>query len=226
MPKNISGGKAGDPAPFLTSWALADLHGSGINDDTIREAALFSVIDAARAGRLLNWKGPAKAIVPCLAFPYAHANGYVRLKPEHPRSDENGKAAKYESPVGQPNRCYFPPGVRELFADPSVPLLITEGEKKSLKATQEGYPCIGLVGVDGWSVKRTEAQKKANAPRMLIPDLATIAWKGRRVTIIFDSDAAEKEDVRRAECSLSEALRAAGADVGVVRLPPGEEVAT
>src|SRR5437763_1340594 len=52
-------------------------------------------------------------------------------------------------------------------------------------------------------------------------DPAAVAWPGRRVYIAFDSDLTDKPDVRRAEWHLSEALRAAGADVRAVRLPPG-----
>src|SRR5262249_51539955 len=44
---------------------------------------------------------------------------------------------------------------------------------------------------------------------------------GRQVTIVFDSDAAEKELVRRAEQHLAEAPRAAGAGGRAIRLPPG-----
>ena len=52
-------------------------------------------------------------IVPCLAFPFRRPdgtlNGYTRLKPDNPRT-KNQKPVKYESPVGEQNRPYFPPG--------------------------------------------------------------------------------------------------------------------
>src|SRR5207248_1126878 len=137
--------------------------------------------------------------------------GYVRLKPSKPRIDgRTGKPVKYESPVGRPNRLYIPPGcTRAALADPSVPLLITEGEKKAAKADQEGFPCLGLVGVYGWQKRRPKgADGKGVGLRELIDDLAAVAWQGRVVFLVFDSDAARKKEVRWAGWHLAEALTA------------------
>jgi putative DNA primase/helicase len=98
---------------------------------------------------------------------------------------------------------------------------VTEGEKKAAAATQAGSPCVGLVGVYGWQQPRPRTDGKGQGPRKLIEGLARIPWRGRRVFIVFDSDAAEKREVRWGEWHLARALRAAGAVVKVVRLPPG-----
>jgi hypothetical protein len=133
-----------------------------------------------------------------------------------------GKPRKYESPKGQPNRVYFPPATRALLADPGVPLLLTEGEKKAAKADQEGFACIGLVGVYGWVATRPlKPNGKKSGPLALTSDLAAINWAQRRLTIVFDSDLSEKPEVRLAEWRFAEALLAVGADVKVVHLPPG-----
>ena len=101
--------------------------------------------------------------------------------------------------------------------------MITEGEKKAAKADQEGFPCIGFVGVYGWQKKRARGQEgKAQGERDLIDDLAAIPWQGRPVFLCFDSDAATNPNVRRAEWHLAEALVRHGAVVKIVRLPHGE----
>ena len=73
----------------------------------------------------------------------------------------------------------MPPGVGDVLPDPSRELLLTEGERKSLCASQHGFPCIGLVGVLGWKEKNRQS---------LLPALERIAWKDRPVYIAFDSD--------------------------------------
>src|SRR5262249_48913964 len=80
-----------------------------------------------------------------------------------------------------------------------------------------GYCCIGLPGVWAWQKRRDDRTK----PRELLPDLAALDWKDRKVYVVFDSDAAIKSDVRAAERCLAEGLATKGAIVKVVRLPPG-----
>lgn len=220
----------GDGRPHLAANHLDDLRKSGLTDDTIRAAALRTIDDPAEVGRLLCWRGPARDLGPCLAFPFAAADGsprpFVRLKPSTPRERE-GKPVKYESPIGKGNLAYFPPGTRAALADPSRRLLLTEGEKKALAADQAGIPCIGLVGVYGWQKKRPKgADGKPKGDRELIADLDAVAWQGRTVVIVYDSDAASNPKVLWAEWHLAQALDGRGATVKVVRLPagpPGED---
>jgi hypothetical protein len=213
---------APSPPPLLPHH-LADLRRSGLSDDQIGRCGFYSEPDPAAVGRLLNRSDPkvVAALGPCLCLPFAALDsrpaGYVRCKPDRPRADDKGKLVKYESPVGAPNRAYLPPATRAAVADPAVPLLVTEGEKKAAKADQDGFPCVGLVGVYGWQQKRASG----TGPRALIPDLVAVAWRGRRVYVVYDSDLADKPAVRLAEWHLAEALAAAGADVRAVRLPHG-----
>src|SRR5262249_55889670 len=158
----------------------------------IRAARFTSTSDPERISRYLNWNRPAKDFGPCLVIPFAALDGgddgFHRLKPDKPRkSKSDAKLIKYESPVKKPNRAYFPPGTIPTILTEAAPLVITEGEKKALALTQAGYPAIGLVGVFGWQLKRADKTK----PRKLIKDLAGIAWKGRPITIVFDSDVVE-----------------------------------
>jgi hypothetical protein len=198
-----------------------ELRKSGLSDDQITACA-FHTVYPKEAAELLGWKSPPTKMGPFLAIPFFAANGtpldYVRLKPARPRQ-KDGKPVKYESPMGKPNRAYFPPRTRPALADPAVPLLMTEGEKKAAKADQEGFPCIGLVGVWGWQQGRN--RDNPDAPRELIPDLAAVAWKGRVVTIAYDSDIANNHNVQEAEWRLAQVLRGHGAVVNVLRFPPG-----
>ena len=94
---------------------------------------------------------------------------------------------------------------------------LTEGEKKSLKACQEGLPCIAVSGVWSWRTRQGQ-RDSASVP---IADLDFITWRGRVVYIVFDSDIATKPEVRDAEIALAQELRHRGARVLAVRLPAG-----
>ncbi|QDU25885.1 hypothetical protein ETAA8_09570 [Anatilimnocola aggregata] len=194
------------------------MEGSGLSAETIKAAGIYSEWTPAKLGRILKlderW---VKKLVPAIVFPFARAdgsNGYSRVKPDNPRVDRNEKKIKYESPRGEPNQVYLPPGVADYLQDVRQELLFTEGEKKSAKATQEGFPCLGLVGVYGWKHAKQEC---------LLPELAEIAWHGRKVFIAFDSDLEEKEGVQNAESRLAAALAAQGAIVRCLRIPHGIE---
>jgi hypothetical protein len=144
-------------------------------------------------------KKMASAIVIQYRNPQTNYYDYARIKPDVPRKDAaTDKPIKYESPRGVPNRAFVPPGTVAVLDNPQIDLLITEGEKKAAKADQEGFPCIGLVGVFGWKEKRGER---------LIPDLERMQWQGRRVIIVYDSDLAENQAVADAENRLFACLR-------------------
>jgi putative DNA primase/helicase len=161
-------------------------------------------------------------------IPYRDAQGSdtgnIRLKPDKPLVNDDGRERKYEAPKLRPSRAYFPPGTITALADPTAPLLVTEGEKKALKAEQEGFPCVGLSGVWNWVKKQVEVEPAAGPrQRHLIDDLAAVPWKGRPVYIVFDSDAARNENVREAQFALAVQLMERGAVVKIVNLPDGPE---
>jgi hypothetical protein len=214
----------GRPFPLLPQH-LTDLKRSGLSDTTIAACEFRSLTDPAEIARVLNWQKPAVRLGPCLGIPFFNADGshmgYVRAKPDVPPTF-GGKPAKYLSPKAANVRVYFPPRTREKLSDVAVPLVLTEGEKKCAKADQEGFACVGLVGVDCWSAPRGKGlDGKKVGRRVLHPDLAAISWVGREVTIVFDSDAAGKSQVRRAEKQLADALHRVGAKPKVIRLPAG-----
>jgi putative DNA primase/helicase len=206
----------GDHLPGLLSHHLRQLRESGLNDDTIKVNGIYSETNALKIRSLIGLsENITKKMGAVLVFPFCNTNGdkvYNRIKPDIPRRDRNKKPIKYESPVGEPNQVYLPAGVREKCDNHNCELLITEGEKKSLKATQEGFSTIGLVGVHGW---------KAKSEAKLLPTLQYIEWSGRRVYIVFDSDINEKPAVQNAESWLAHHLKNCGAKVKVARLPDG-----
>jgi P4 family phage/plasmid primase-like protien len=218
-------------ASRLTPRHLADLRKSGLTAETISACDFYSVQAPATVQKLLRWKCYHGELGACLAIPFndqdGKPTGYVRLKPDSPRTakqkDGNGRIVKYESPKGSTNRAFFPPGTLARLHDASVPLVITEGEKKAAAADQHGFASVGVTGVWNWQLKRNrDANGMPTGERELINDLAGIPWKGRLVYLTFDSDAATNRMVLRAESCLAEVLARHDATVRIVRLPAGD----
>lgn len=123
------------------------------------------------------------------------------------------KQRRYTQPAHTPPGVYWPPFTdwAQISAQPEVPILITEGEKKSAASTKMGMPCLGLGGV--WSFR-----SKGLGVRLL-PELRGVVWEGRTVYIAYDSDAVLNRDVCLAELMLADELTREGATVKVLRLP-------
>lgn len=202
--------------PLLANHFLS-LQQRGLSIDTIRAAAFRSCADVSELAAKLNRKSVPRSWGACIEIPYRDDSGavvYSRFRPSNPPIDKkSGKPRKYLQPVGVPPRLYVPQPTRAILKDASAPLIITEGEFKAEAATQHGFHCVGLAGVDCW-----HPRKKLT----LLPDLERIAWKDRTVYIAFDSDAAENENVRRNERELAAVLKAHSVAAKIVRIPPGE----
>jgi P4 family phage/plasmid primase-like protien len=189
--------------------------------------------NATTIRRTLRWGKYSGRYGEALVFPFFDVAGnrlhdYSRIKFTKSRTKGKGAKArkvKYESPLGAPNRPYFPPGCAKELADKAKPIIIAEGEKKSLMAMQmlrERAVTIGLIGVYGWNKPRKKDESgKAEGEWELLPDLAAIDWADRHVFIVFDSDAVTNVAVCWAEYNLAATLRRHGAIVKIVRLPPG-----
>ena len=213
----------------LSEKHLADLRSSGLSDEQIARCGFYTERDPAKVLALLKWKGDRSKFGDCLVFPYFDDKGlrldHVRLKPDIPRARTPGKKpSKYENPLGSKNHFYIPPATGPLLRNVGAPLLFTEGEKKAAKADQEGYACIGLGGVDGWSKSRPKDESGApTGPRKLRNELADLPWRGRLVYIVFDSDQADNYNVRRTQRQLGKALKEEGAVVHLVVLEHGPQ---
>ncbi len=126
------------------------------------------------------------------------------------------KERRYDQRAGTGVRAYFPLTVDWLavLADVSIPILITEGEKKAAKACKEGFITVGLGGVN--NIRRDG---------VFLEELAQLAAGGRLIYIAFDSDKLKKDKhgrqgIRQAEIVLATELRSAGARVITIKLDP------
>jgi hypothetical protein len=134
---------------------------------------------------------------------------------------------KYLCPPGRSNMLYLLNGVEpSLLSDPDLPIVITEGEFKTLalwRLADNELPAgprflpVGVSGVYNWrgTIGKTVGPDGSRLDvKGAISDLDWIVWKGRRVVIAYDSDAVTKEHVRIARSQLAANLRGRGALVG------------
>jgi len=102
--------------------------------------------------------------------------------------------SKYLWPMGMPLTFDIHPDQFDLVYEPKAPVLFTEGTKKAdalLSACRrEGYRAlvIGVSGAYGWRTRINESSVAS-------PDLDEIAWTGREVTLIPDSDVISNSQV-------------------------------
>jgi predicted P-loop ATPase len=122
---------------------------------------------------------------------------------------------------------YVVPGVDfGLLRDQALPVVITEGEFKTLAVwrlanhgsrAQPRFLPLGLSGVYNWrgTIGKTTGPDGSRLDvKGAIPDLDWVNWEGRRVIIAFDADVTAKELVRIARSELAAHLRGRGALVG------------
>jgi Domain of unknown function (DUF3854) len=189
---------------YLNDGHVKELYLSGLTDDTIRAARVFSATSRTTFRMLKYPVGPG------LVFLYD--DGYFRIKADHAQAD----GTKYRAPKDLPTRMYIPAMLdRSRLLDRNEPLIITEGEKKALRAVQDGFTCIAFGGVWNWTYNK--------AP---IADFDAIPWQGRLVLIAFDSDVAFNQQIIEAPYRLAAELRRRGAWVWSVPIPSkvGEKV--
>jgi Domain of unknown function (DUF3854) len=130
-----------------------------------------------------------------------------------PRTGKDGRAYKYEFPKGAGVKLDCPPHCRPMLPDPSIPLWITEGQKKADALASHGLCAIALLGV--WNFKG----KNPFGGTTLLADFDYIALDGRDVRIVFDNDVMTKRAVQQALARLTEHLQRRKAHVTTVYLP-------
>lgn len=210
----------------MLELAREDLARSGISPEEAEEAGLYAVEDCRAE------LGPAFLPVPAIVIPYPDPSGdliqykdargelrdffrvrYLALP--HKATGWKGKVKRYAQPPRSGVHPYFPHlddlDWREVLADPTQPIIITEGEKKALRACLSGHNCIGLGGVYNF-LRQQE----------LVPMLDAATWESRLLYVCYDSDSASNTDIQAAEARLAGELVKRGAKVRVVRLPSTE----
>lgn len=129
------------------------------------------------------------------------------------------KPPKYTQPAGTQPEIYLPPLLdvkwREVLNDPTIPLAITEGEKKAGSGCSNGIPCIGIGGTWNWRSRKLGIQ--------LLPALNAIAWKGRKVRVVLDSDTVDNDGARAGGEWLVAELNRRGAEAALVIVPANGE---
>jgi len=189
----------------------ADLGGSGIDPRYAERADWYST-DGFGVAEVLGHDEQTRngyAYTGGLVIPYTHTTPTTyRVRPDW--GPTKFKMPKYLSRKGAAPRVYIPPQVaRDVFFS-RRPLVVTEGEKKALKASQEGIVCVGFAGCYGWSFRGG-----------VIEDVGKIQLTPNRpVVIILDSDDDDpKHDVQRAAKRLHFHLASRGAKVKTMWLP-------
>lgn len=200
------------------SLMLVDLARSGLDERAAKRLG-YEPLTAAQVSTLTR----GRHAVPAYKIPYydaeGQATGFYRLRflePTH-APDEPDKVIRYWQPSGTEPRAYLSPGLawEALLSDVHEPLCLTEGEKKAATACAHGIPTIGLGGVWSW--------RSSRFGHALLPDLETIAWTNREITVAFDSDLITNPKVQGALSSLGRTLLARGAIVKMLPLPPGPD---
>lgn len=233
----------------LSESALADLRASGLSDGTIHAMRVRMVLP----GEMPGADGGGGYVIP---YFIPGEDDYVRVEEAGvpflrvratARRLASGRivqpfGSKYLQSKGSGTHAYIPPIPDHTdWMDTSIPIIITEGEKKAAKATQEGFLSIGLGGIDAWASTganvpndRVQASAITGHSRIVLTDLMNlkfnelvcdelmfIPWEDRLVTIIFDSDVKEvtKANVFRAAFNFGIWLEKQGAAVRSVVLP-------
>ena len=195
----------------LQAEHLADLHRSGLTDDTVRLQKLRSV-PPHMFSQLLGFDAPAVQSAYLIPFPDPHGGfmDHVRMKIFPPFKDRHGQTVKYLQPRGSGVRLFFALTTLTAAVRGDAPLWLVEGEKKSLAVSQVGLPSVGFCGVEGWHV---------SGSRDLISDFQYLRLSDRRVELVPDGDFSKNGNVRWAIRRFADALRVAGARPRLVRLP-------
>lgn len=154
------------------------------------------------------------------------------FKPDSPKKS-GGKVIKYEHPPQTPTRVFWLKfgkktltKIGEHFSvtdvriessllgiiDTKIPLIITEGAKKTASLLSNGYLALGLPGINNFKDKNGE----------LIPEVKVFCRSEREIIIAFDKDTTwlTKNAVTKATKTLGALLESEGCDISVLEWNP------
>lgn len=197
---------------------LTDLRKSGLSDETILEAGIKSATPGD-IDKIFGYPTYAKSAYE-IPYPETDYSRYRMFYDDANKINSLGEERpKYRAKKDSGNCLYIPVKARPILNDLSIPLYITEGEKKALKACQEGLCCIAISGLWNWKVKDRDE---------LISDFDLITLDGRTVYIVPDSRFREpdrhgkQKNLWQAVYELAYRLIDKGAKVFWVELPKGD----
>jgi conjugative relaxase-like TrwC/TraI family protein len=182
-------------------------------------------------------------------IPQTHWGVYKSFTPrlDEDKTERKGEPSyrKYENPIGQP-REFFMPIVPPDMADSiyakhginpteaeresglyfvalkyNLPIVLTEGAKKTMASLSQGHITIGMQGVNGLYRARDNEGNRLPV-RVFNESFACWATPGRQITFAFDADSKETSivAVRRALVHSVELLQQRGCDVKVATWLP------
>jgi Domain of unknown function (DUF3854) len=179
---------------------------SGIAPEIIAERGYYTARRRSEVpGAFADYQRRLGLVVPMFS-PDGESTGY-QLRPDKPRRS----GPKYETPAGSEVLVDVHPRILEEVRSGTGDLWITEGVKKADALTGRGLPTLALAGVWMWCVPNVK-------PYKLKPCFDHVRLRGRRVYVVFDSDALTKPEVQQALEALVRALEERGAKVLVVYL--------
>lgn len=197
---------------FLEERHIEELRNSGISDETIvkyTKKGLLKSLNAVEKAVDLRISNSAKGSG--LLFNYPNCDYHV-CKLDNSRKDDKDKVIKYECPAGEQPQIYRPIG----FDITAPVVIITEGNKKAMKAQQEGYDTVSVGGV--WSYKSKKTDDGMNVYfKQFVDELITAGTKV--IYLCFDNDITEKESVKLAFKRLTFYLLGRGIEAREIKLP-------
>jgi hypothetical protein len=164
----------------------------------------------------LNYHGPDGDPLP--DWPNAPAFYRIRYleEPNDFSKIADNKPLRYVQPPNTAPQIYLARNQDwTILADAESPLIITEGELKSIKACHDGFPTIGIGGVHSF--------RSTKLGMFMLPMLEQIVWLRRNVYIIYDSDYRTNKNVLNALNELADELMLRGAYPHAVSLPEGPD---
>lgn len=201
----------------LQPWALENLARSGIPEQRAR-ALGWRHLNSEESRQWLGFETDAmvgKLLIPFFdprdGKPMFTSDGreFGRCMLERPIAIGTNKPAKYLAPMNGGQHAYILPEVHRAALQ-NKRVILTEGEKKAVAATDAGSPCIGLCGPYGWFDSGTKT---------LLPELHPYAVAGFAWTVVWDSDARWNFDFALATTRLREQLQCRQCSLKVVVLP-------
>lgn len=176
----------------------------------------------------------------CYTIPYFTIDGAIEPEFFRLRIFAEGYP-KYLQPKQTTSKVYMPIPLlpKDWATNSKIPLIITEGEKKAIRACMSGYPTIAIGGVWSWrsrvgtiSAKHFEWRTDneygfdVSDPNVISKFITRVAeplqdinFSGREVLIFFDSDYNLNPDIQNAAYELALYLESRGANVTMAKLP-------
>lgn len=208
------------------------LRGRGISLETARLVGLRSISQSEvdRFAELLRERLGFAPKAPGLLIPYpvsvdgrrrfrfrADVREVTRGIEETGETERTVQIPRYMTTPGAGACAYLAHLGQVLLGDPSKDLCVVEAPLKALTLSDAGWPAIGLAGVLAGA--HDPAALKGQERLSLSPEMRSIVWKGRKVTVAFDAGRVNNCMVALGEARLARLLLDAGAHVRLAAVP-------